>query len=131
MSDLKPCPFCGGEVNFWTRQARGMGEYQALIIECKDCSANMEEWVYKHDKNFVENFEKKKTEMLEAWNRRVERTAKALSRELDAVVKLEEGGVTFTYDKGTSILHECESCGTFVKPGEIYCHNCGARLEWE
>ena len=60
-----------------------------------------------------------------------ERTVKALRRKLDAVVRFEEGGVTFTYDKGTSILHECESCGTFVKPGEIYCHNCGARLEWD
>ena len=60
-----------------------------------------------------------------------ERTAKALYRELDVAVSMNEGGITFTYDKGTSILHECESCGTFVIPSQKYCHECGVRLEWE
>lgn len=76
MSDLKPCPFCGGEADFWVRNALEAEDYQALIIDCNDCPANMEEWVYKYDKNFAENFEKKKAEMYEAWNGRIERTAR-------------------------------------------------------
>lgn len=69
---LKRCPFCGGEADFWTRKAFETEDYQALIIDCKDCPANMEEWVYKYDKNFAKNFEKKKAEMFEKWNRRAE-----------------------------------------------------------
>lgn len=120
--DLKTCPFCGGEVSFWTRQAGEAEEYQALIIDCKDCPANMEEWVYKYDKNFAENFEKKKAEMFEAWNRRdvtdtndwsKERTAKAEWSEVDG-------------------CHLCGECGFAVTPNcDVYCAGCGARLEWE
>lgn len=113
MSDelkLKPCPFCGGEVDFWTRQAHEAEEYQALIIDCKDCPANMEEWVYKYDKNFAENFEKKKVEMFEAWNKRFERTVKVT--------------------KGAYDLMRCE-CGIPVSSNFDYCPKCQARLEWE
>ena len=111
---LGRCPFCGGEVNFWTREATKEEAYQALIIECKDCPANMEEWVYKYDKNFAENFEKQKVEMFEAWNRRIERTAKATR-------------------KPEAFFYRCE-CGYGLcceKNDMNFCPNCGARLEWE
>lgn len=113
---------CGGEAFV---SINGFIEYHVV---CASCGLRTD-WFRSKDKAIT------------AWNRamsgstekssKVERTAKALSRKLDAAVEFKEGGIIFTYDKGTSILHECESCGTFVKPGEIYCHNCGARLEWE
>ena len=109
---LERCPFCGGEVDFWTREATE--EYQALIIDCKDCPANMEEWVYKYDKNFTENFEKKKAEMYEAWNRRIERMAK----------------VKVLYRDESVIFGHCE-CGQAVNTYGNYCHKCGAKLEWK
>lgn len=108
---LEKCPFCGGEVDFWTRTEAE--DYQALIIDCKDCPANMEEWVYKYDKNFVENFEKKKAEMFEAWNRRIERTAKATR-------------------KPEAFFYRCE-CGYGLcceKNDMNYCPSCGCRLIW-
>lgn len=110
MSDLKPCPFCGGEVSFWTREAAE--DYQGLIIGCKDCPANMEEWVYKYDKNFAENFEKKKAEMFEAWNKRIKRTAK----------------VKWSKEDG---CHLCSECGFAVfLTCDVYCAGCGAKLDW-
>ena len=109
MNDLKPCPFCGNEVSFWTREATE--DYQALIIDCKVCPANMEEWVYKYDKNFTENFEKKKTEMFKAWNSRIERTAKV---DRDAIFSVAVCGV-------------CHS--TVVYP-DNYCSDCGVKLDW-
>lgn len=126
MSDLKTCPFCGGEVSFWTRQAQAE-DYQALIIDCKDCPANMEEWVYKHDKNFVENFEKKKAEMYEAWNRRIERTAKVEN------IQVEWGDDEYVNDRMGAMYHygDCGNCGETVSHNQKYCHECGARLEWE
>lgn len=109
MSDLKPCPFCGGEVSFWIRGASE--DYQALIIDCEVCPANMEEWVYKYDKNFAENFEKKKAEMFEAWNKRIERTAKV--------------------DKDTIFpVKVCGICHSTVDYPNKYCSECGAKLDW-
>lgn len=113
MSDiLKSCPFCGGEVDFWTREAFGAEEYQALIIDCKDCPANMEEWVYKYDKNFAENFEKKKVEMFEAWNKRTER-----------IVRVDGAGF--------GLIGHCHDCGTPIMTGKWkYCPSCGSKLVW-
>lgn len=110
---LERCPFCGGEVSFWIREPSE--DYQALIIDCKDCPANMEEWVYKYDKNFAENFEKKKVEMFEAWNRRIERIAKVKN---------------ITHVRGYPPEGECSNCGFYVDDDGEYCPGCGARLEW-
>lgn len=104
---LERCPFCGGEVDFWIRTEAE--DYQALIIDCKDCPANMEEWVYKYDKNFTENFEKKKVEMFEAWNRRIERTAKVVKEDNICI---------------------CDNCSWVVFTGMKYCLACGYRLIW-
>ena len=115
--ELKRCPFCGGEVDFWTRTEAE--DYQVLIIDCKDCPANMEEWVYKYDKNFAENFEKKKVEMFEAWNRRIERTAKVKLQDIcwEDIRRYKEG--------------MCASCGRSVYDHAKYCDECGCRLEWD
>ena len=115
---LRRCPFCGGEADFWTRKAFESEDYQALIIDCKDCPANMEEWIYKYDKNFSENFEKKKAEMFEAWNRRIERTAKVSNQ-------------TFNNSNPYTVgawIGTCE-CGELVSYSSKYCHMCGVRLE--
>ena len=111
---LERCPFCGGKVSFWTKKAPEVENYQALIIECEDCPANMEEWVYKYDKNFTENFEKKKAEMFETWNRRIERTAK----------------VKVLY-RDESVIFGHYECGQAVNTYGTYCHKCGAKLEWK
>lgn len=123
---LERCPFCGGEADFWTRQAGEVEEYQALIINCKDCSANMEEWVYKYDKNFADNFEKKKAEMFEAWNRRIEWIAKVED------IQVEWGDDEYVNDRMGDMYHygNCGNCGETVSHNQKYCHECGVRLEW-
>lgn len=113
MSDLKPCPFCGGEVSFWTREASE--DYQVLIIDCEVCPANMEEWVYKYDKNFTENFEKKKIEIFEAWNKQIEWTAKVKN---------------IAHVRGYPAEGTCGNCGFDVEDVGEYCAGCGAKLDW-
>lgn len=122
---LERCPFCGGDVDFWTKEAAE--DYQALIIDCKDCPANMEEWIYKYDKNFAENFEKKKAEMFEAWNRRIERTAKVVNKEIDyRDDEYEHDRLGGQFQKG-----KCGICKHRVIEEFDFCPSCGARLEWE
>lgn len=124
---LEKCPFCGGEVDFWTRTEAE--DYQALIIDCKDCPANMEEWVYKYDKNFAENFEKKKVEMFEAWNRRIERIAKIVHKQQTHIVPPKS--TTVAYETETNLWDECGNCGAMgMYHGWKYCPKCGAKLEW-
>lgn len=57
MSDLKPCPFCGGEADFavkdWDNSA---DEYKVVCLQCGTQQAD-----YSFNKDFV----------IEAWNRRV------------------------------------------------------------
>lgn len=122
MSDeLKPCPFCGSEADFWFHNAGGDDEYEALIIDCKECSANMERWVAKYSKTFAEDVTKTKAEMIEEWNTRTERTAK--------VTQVERGSTTL-------LVWRCENCGQYMHRAswarEVnYCSHCGARLEWK
>lgn len=53
MSELKPCPFCGGEARV---NAYGFNQYS---VECKIC------WAETPRKSGIEN-------AIEAWNRRVD-----------------------------------------------------------
>lgn len=65
MSDLKPCPFCGG---------RPIWEYcteDRLDIRCDTCGITFEEGF------------RNRAEAIEAWNRRTERTANAEYSEPD------------------------------------------------
>lgn len=116
--ELKKCPFCGGEVDFWTKtEAKN---YQALIIDCKDCPANMEKWVYKYDKNFAKNFEKKKAEMFEAWNSRSEQIAKVKKFPVEC------------FNEAYAVMSGYCDCGALVFNDERnkYCPHCGAKLDW-
>ena len=125
---LKKCPFCGGEVDFWTRTEAE--DYQALIIDCKDCPANMEEWVYKYDKNFAKNFEKKKAEVIEAWNRRVVTDTNDGSKERTAKVEC----IAEVYRGETVPDHYlsgmCGMCCETAYDHAKYCSECGAKLDW-
>lgn len=56
-----------------------------------------------------------------------ERTAKVEKITLKEDVTIGAG----TFKKGTTVLSKCGACGGYVRPSDIYCVNCGARLEWE
>lgn len=51
---LKPCPFCGGEVEFY------IGVYDICTVTCKNCGAMT---------SFTNSLTKDKT--IDTWNRRV------------------------------------------------------------
>ncbi len=57
MSELKPCPFCGGEAKLYVRSIHGLlfGDY--YWVKCEDCNAET-----------ASDFEK--SVAIEAWNRR-------------------------------------------------------------
>ena len=106
---LDPCPFCGSEADFWFHNAGGDDEYEALIIDCKKCSANMERWVAKYSKTFAEDVTKTKAEMIEEWNTRTERTAKAITEDRVSI---------------------CDNCSGLLYGYMSYCPCCGAKLDW-
>lgn len=60
MTDLLPCPFCGGE-------AKPYDYWEKWIIECEDCEK------YGHGAYVVARTE---AEAIAAWNNRAERTCK-------------------------------------------------------
>ena len=72
--ELKPCPFCGGEVNI---AMKGYGKERCLFItrgisktkkNCK-CRLFMESEAYRTDEGA--SAEKIRNDLVEAWNRRV------------------------------------------------------------
>ena len=106
MSDLKPCPFCGGEasVKMWCEPDT------PFLVMCESCKSSVKDYATE-------------AEAIEAWNRRDERTAKVESRKWRKDLTLIGGG---------SWSGKCQECGRWVKSNECtYCPKCGARLEWE
>ena len=104
---------CGGEAEL----CRGTTNPPYYWVQCSVCGTGT-----------IGNMKLDPDESVAIWNRAMgERTVKAEH------VRLEED-VTFgnlTFRKGTGVLHKCTACGYWVKPGDKYCVNCGARLEWE
>lgn len=107
--ELKSCPFCGSDVDFFMHLADD-GGYTELIIDCKECPATMYMLVYS-DKEI--DIEKAKEIMFIAWNTRVEPTAKVKS---------------FGHPCGA--YGYCSNCGGYCVNEEPYCPHCGAKLEW-
>lgn len=113
MSDLKPCPFCGGGWLYETRRNGYCDETPTMF--CNSCKAVVtweqveEEGVNDETKAFVR----------EHWNSRAERTCRNL-------------------DKHYSIMFKCSECGHWecqdfdgekVLPQKWnYCPNCGAKV---
>ena len=56
MSDLKPCPFCGGEAKMY-RYYPPFGRRSRVTVRCTICRCNSGEWG-------------RKDKAIEAWNRR-------------------------------------------------------------
>lgn len=104
MSELKPCPFCGGEAEVYSYEAerdifdsRSLGYVDTEYYDmwgcwCKACAAMIPE-------------KRTEAEAIEAWNARYERT-----------VTLKDNG-------------HCPDCNRLVGSGERYCAYCGARVK--
>lgn len=102
MSELKPCPFCGGEDNLHT-----CNTYNHHHVQCSNCGARGSRCGTT-------------AEAVEAWNTRHERTCELIKH----AARDEESGIEL-------VLYECGQCGWIVDPSrnERYCPNCGARVK--
>lgn len=68
MSDLKPCPFCGGEAEFYRTPIKtNVGWCDSVVVRCKSCEARTNRVLY--DANKHPNDEEY-DEAAAAWNQR-------------------------------------------------------------
>lgn len=117
MSELLPCPFCGGEAQVMKMDLGEIEEgWQVWGIWCVDDLHAEEHGGYQHG-HFIDNYATE-AEAIEAWNTRAERTCKFLWSLAD------NGWVD----------HTCSCCGyventdIHVYLGYRYCPNCGAKV---
>jgi hypothetical protein len=98
MSDLKPCPFCGGtDIEY---HYQGSSDWS---FECKGCPVHASFWVrLKKDEDWDEVKEGDKTgehaRVIQYWNTRAELPNKHLytGTAEDAVLECSEGGIEHT-----------------------------------
>lgn len=115
MSDLKPCPFCGGEahhdsVSCWNpEEEEWIPNFWHRVI-CKNCGTQTKAF-------YTE------AEAIEKWNRRVvtdtndgskDRTANVINRDYI----------------GNYVFGTCSFCGAPVIQNDKYCAECGTKLDW-
>lgn len=109
MSELKPCPFCGGEAELHPSLA-------GFFVGCFNdgCAVNPSSGEFVADGVWDEE---QKEAAIDAWNTRAERTCKAelmpKNRELRMAPWL-----------------ECSECGAELSAygTDKYCHGCGAKV---
>ena len=110
MSELKPCPFCGGE-------ARPMAQHwddgsHVWWVECRVCGADAK----RCDDGL---------EAIAAWNARAERTCEMLPTHSDLEITLTSMSTGITRAWG---YRQCSNCLCNVFEGAKFCPNCGAEV---
>lgn len=111
MTDLKSCPFCGGEsllLHNAKRKIYGKDEYRIGVVACCNvCEARM--------------FYGSESLATEAWNRRATIEPE---RKKGKWIKISPAGI-----------YECSACGQNVMTNDIatyrWCHGCGADMRGE
>lgn len=132
MSELKPCPFCGGEAtirredDMWIVECRHHGWSSKDDVGCSyagdislyvEISGKVNHWT--HEIEYAEkDIDLAKKKAIEAWNRRAERTC---SMEYNEEWSGDELYPTECYN--------CSECGHMTSDGmPSYCPNCGAKV---
>lgn len=101
MSELKPCPFCGGKAVHLDDEN----------IYCYYCGATflLDDFIYRGE---AEDYEEARQMAIEAWNRRVDDKVGKWAEDVDGA-------------------YICSACGCYDYEASKYCPNCGAKMEDE
>ena len=101
MSDLKPCPFCGGKARL-NEYKDGEVWYE---VWCDECAVRTEQY-------------ETVDEAVKVWNRRTERIARVVHSDVFGDWK-NMCGNCFEAGKKMGLFHE-----------QKYCYECGCKLDW-
>ena len=121
MSDLKPCPFCGGEA-LLSHDYEGIG---ASYVRCEKCGLE--------SIRFIKSFECASDDRaVEFWNRRADADC---IRYMDAadVAPVRHGQWRTHSDRPDSLICSVCNCGfdMWKHDPHNYCPNCGAKMDLE
>lgn len=101
MTELKPCPFCGGEAEFYPAACIEQGWYIATV-QCVSCAAQV------CSKPGLDRAEQEANESaIKAWNTRAERTCHA------------------EYPDDARM---CSICAYHIGLHDLFCSHCGAKV---
>ena len=122
MTELLPCPFCGGEA--YEREHAFRNTHSWSMIICDDCGASVQR------AGLDGTYDGAKQAAIAAWNTRAE-----MSYE-DALILLDELGLSERTCRNTSGKNwwafECSECGEMIEQGvPEYCPSCGAKVVGE
>lgn len=104
MSELKPCPFCGGEAKL--HEYFEPPDWHECSVGCPACGVTMVVGFYDKDAT------------IEAWNTRWERTTRIV-----------QGSEGTPFGENIVIPLVCEVCGHGISVKDSYCRTCGARIK--
>lgn len=101
MTELLPCPFCGGEAELLTGAL-----YE---VQCRNCY-RAGTWLCDTE-----------AEAIAAWNTRAERTCELICHEVELPDSLKDADFEM-------YVYECSECGEPMFSDYNYCPNCGAHV---
>ena len=117
MSDLKPCPFCGGEAEVIFD---GDGEISAVAVKCKDCGIMTT--------HYLDDARK----AIEAWNSQADTEQRAENAHWTECEVFDNAD----YEIPQWQSARCSKCGKYHTTPYMYsfdkfqyCPNCGARMD--
>lgn len=114
MSELKQCPFCGGEAEL---RFFNNGPSFSYRVECLNCTAMVGRRFEEYSTNRTFWFGIKQ-EAIDAWNTRAERTCEMIPN----------GETDFAATLKCSVCGNVESVYAISADEFNYCPNCGARV---
>ena len=110
MTEIKTCPFCGGEATLHCDYSSESGDW--FVVDClndKTCPMYYRRGL--EAVNVTTGWRKTKEDAIEAWNARAEKTCHLISRYNGSVFWL-----------------ECSECGGNTMHRYKYCPHCGAKV---
>lgn len=115
MTELLPCPFCGGEAHV-NHDHRWYGDVYKAVDAYEVVCLNFGCIIYYADDVWYDT----ESEAIAAWNSRAERTCECVAEYAKSPI-----------DGKTIVLHRCSACHELMRPHMAYCPNCGAKVVGE